>query len=79
MTIQEFNQISGIKLNNTVAFDKINQFYMESRSNKYDYVGNLMKVFNEWVTKNTDNLKNISTEESFCYFVIHELDYYSNL
>lgn len=77
MLLKEFNELSEIEVKDEVVFDKINQVYMESKSNKYDFVYDLMIVFKDWVWKNLNNLLLTDKEQLFNHFVIYEIDYYN--
>lgn len=77
MLLKEFNELAEIEVKDEVVFDKINQVYMESKSNKYDFVHDLMIVFKDWVWKNLDNLLLTNKEQLFNHFVIYEIDYYN--
>ena len=79
MTLKEFNELSGIEVTDMVVFDKINQVYMDSKSNKYDFVSHLMIEFKNWVWKNLEHLLLTNKEQLINHFVIYELDYYPNL
>lgn len=76
MLLKEFNELSGVEVTDMVVFDKINQVYMDSKSNKYDFVSHLMIEFKNWVWKNLDNLLLTNKEQLFNHFVIYEIDYY---
>lgn len=79
MTLEEFNRLSGVKLTNMDTYFKMHQIYLDSKSNKYDFVGHLMIEFKNWIYNNLEHLTTNDKSELLNHFIVYEIDYYPNL
>ena len=75
MTKQEFESITNMTVNPAV-YCKIEQVYMDSKSNKVDFCFDLIYCYSKWY-KHCFQTGTLPIENPFEYFIIYELDYYS--
>lgn len=80
MLLNEFNALvmeDGIEVKDQEVFALIHEHYMKSKSNKFDYVYDLMIVFKNWVWQNLNGLLLTDKNQLFYHFVCYELGYYN--
>ena len=77
MTLQEFNQISGLEIKDQVVFDKINDLYMRTNDNKYSFCFNVIRLLKNWLWFKWFNkcLNTTDKETLVNWFILHELEF----
>lgn len=78
MMLNEFNALimeDGVQVDKE-TFDILEEHYMSSKSNKFDYVYDLMIAFKDWFWKRAFEFTTKDRNYIFKFFIIYELGSY---